>query len=95
MIDFPSALCVQCCTLSFPLALFVSHQQHLTTTSFSLSQIAEHILMQPVVFMESQPEVMKMALSARIAFCPHYLQGERGCLQIRFSIRYSQWQRGS
>lgn len=46
------------------------------------------MLIQPIVFMESQLEVMKISLSEKIAFCSHYLHEKGGYLQIRFSMRY-------
>lgn len=46
---------------AFSSALSVSHHQHWTATSFSLSQPDRHVPLQPTVFMENQPEVMKAA----------------------------------
>lgn len=44
---------------AFSSALSVSHHQHWAATSLSLGQPDQHVSLQPTVFMENQPEVMK------------------------------------
>lgn len=77
--DFPSAHTGHSCTPS----LFMSHQQHLTSTS-----LWSDTLMQSEVSAEQQAQRWwKHPLSVRVAFCAHILR-------IRFSIWNSQRQGG-
>lgn len=59
---------------AFSSALSVSHHQHWAATSSSLSQPDRHVSLQPTVFMENQPEVMK---AAPLLFSPSPSKRER------------------